>query len=62
MKYTYIRNIVGAILLGYTVTACNDMLDITPPSSIIPEEYLTEESQLDSYMICLLYTSPSPRD
>lgn len=59
MKSTYIRNIVGAILLGFTVTACNDMLDITPPSSIIPEEYLTEESQLDSYMIARYATLPN---
>lgn len=59
MKSTHIRNIVGAILLGFTVTACNDMLDITPPSSIIPEEYLTEESQLDSYMIARYATLPN---
>lgn len=32
-------------------TSCNDMLDITPPSSIIPESYLKEESQLTSYAI-----------
>lgn len=51
MKYTSIKNIIGVILVGFTIISCNDMLDITPPSSITPEDYLTEESQLDSYII-----------
>lgn len=27
------------------LTACNEKLDIVPPSSITPEDYLWEESQ-----------------
>lgn len=46
-----INIIVSTFLLGCTFVACNDNLEITPPSSIIPEDYLTEESQLDSYEI-----------
>ena len=40
-----IKYIVSTILLGYIFTACNDNLEITPPSSIIPEDYLAEESK-----------------
>lgn len=35
----------------FVFAACDDMLDITPPSSISPENYLTEESQLTAYAI-----------
>lgn len=45
------KYIVGTVLVGCVFTACNDNLEIAPPSSIIPEDYLTEESQLDSYVI-----------
>lgn len=51
MKYQGIKYIIGAFFLGCALTGCNDNLEITPPSSIIPEDYLTEESQLDSYII-----------
>lgn len=47
LKY-YIPSI---LFLGGVLTACNDILEIAPPSSVIPENYLKEESQLDSYMI-----------
>ncbi|MNK96370.1 SusD family protein [compost metagenome] len=33
------------------LTSCNKYLDIDPPSQIIPEVYLTEESQLAAYTI-----------
>ena len=54
-----IKYIVSTILLGYIFTACNDNLEITPPSSIIPEDYLAEESQLDSYVINLYPNLPN---
>lgn len=38
---------LGAIAL----TSCNDKLDIAPPSSITPEDYLLDESQLEAYTI-----------
>lgn len=53
-----INIIVSTFLLGCTFVACNDNLEITPPSSIIPEDYLTEESQLDSYVINLYPNLP----
>ena len=37
--------------LAFGLTSCNNMLDITPESNIIPEDYLLEESQLASYAI-----------
>lgn len=48
MKLKYISQI---LLLSGVLTACNDNLEIAPPSSVIPENYLKEESQLDSYII-----------
>lgn len=54
-----INIIVSTFLLGCTFVACNDNLEIAPPSSIIPEDYLTEESQLDSYVINLYPNLPN---
>lgn len=34
-----------------TLTACNDKLDIVPPSNVTPEDYLWEESQLEAYTV-----------
>lgn len=45
------KYIIATILFTNIICGCNDNLEITPPSSIIPEDYLTEESQLDSYII-----------
>ncbi|MCY4780310.1 RagB/SusD family nutrient uptake outer membrane protein [Sphingobacterium sp. UT-1RO-CII-1] len=39
-------------LLGiFIVTSCNKNMDISPPSQITPEDYLTEESQLAAYAV-----------
>ena len=54
-----INIIVSTFLLGCTFVACNDNLEIAPPSSIIPEDFLTEESQLDSYVINLYPNLPN---
>lgn len=51
MKRINIRYSVVLLLSATLFSACNDILEITPPSSITPENYLTEESQLDSYTI-----------
>ena len=51
MKYQGIKHIITVCLGVCTLIACNDNLEIAPPSSIIPEDYLKEESQLDSYII-----------
>lgn len=37
------------LMIGFT--SCNDMLNITPESNVIPEEYLWEESQLRAYSV-----------
>lgn len=51
MKYIDIKYILGVLFACCVFVACNDNLEIAPPSSIIPEDYLKEESQLDSYVI-----------
>lgn len=52
MKITYRPNIVryfiGLILIGF-LSGCNDFLDREPQSSITPDAYLNEESQLAAY-------------
>lgn len=49
MKTTNIlKQMLGIILVG-SLFACNDFLDREPLSKIIPEAYLTEESQLAAY-------------
>ncbi len=48
------KNILKGMLLGCTLllgTGCDDFLDITPPSTVSPEQYLVEESQLAAYTI-----------
>lgn len=50
---------VSSFLLLSSFVACNDNLEIQPPSSIIPEDYLKEESQLDSYIINLYTALPN---
>lgn len=52
-QYKSITIIKGAIL-GLSLMAmmsCNDFLDITPPSTVSPELYLVEESQLAAYTV-----------
>lgn len=43
-----LKHVAGVALLGL-LCSCNDFLDETPMSTISPENYLTEESQLASY-------------
>lgn len=45
--------LVATILSGYSLafTACNDNLDIAPPSSITPENYLWDEAQLEAFTV-----------
>ena len=43
---------LGALLLvGGMLTACDDYLDITPPSQVTPEMYFTSADQLGNYLI-----------
>lgn len=48
IKYTLLHYI-GITFLLSMLAACNDFLDREPMSQIIPEAYLTEESQLAAY-------------
>ena len=51
---TIIKKSVGAALLafmGVSLTACDDYLDITPPSDVTEPTYLTTADQLGSYLI-----------
>ncbi len=53
MKFIYnliIKSALAAVLL-LSLFACDKYLDIAPPSQIIPEAYLDEESQLAAYTI-----------
>jgi hypothetical protein len=47
---TTIKFFLGAVLIAATAS-CNKYLDIAPPSEIVPEAYLNEESQLAAYTI-----------
>lgn len=49
---------ISILCLSLLVIACNDNLEIVPSSSVIPENYLKEESQLDSYVINLYPSLP----
>ena len=51
MKYQLIKHIFTTGLGAFTLMACNDNLEIGPSSSITPEDYLTDESHLDSYIV-----------
>ena len=60
MKTTIIKNIgCGLLLLG--TTACADYLDKESFDIITPEQ-VWQDPKLINGVICLLYTSPSPRD
>lgn len=48
MITTILKHTLGIILVS-SLFACNDFLDREPLSKIIPEAYLTEESQLAAY-------------
>ncbi|WP_021192011.1 hypothetical protein [Sphingobacterium sp. IITKGP-BTPF85] len=47
------------LITAVGLSSCNKYLDINPPSQIIPEVYLTEESQLAAYTIAR-YTEVFP--
>ncbi len=50
----FINTIKGTALAAASLTmlaGCNDFLDITPPSTVSPEVYLVEESQLAAYTV-----------
>lgn len=42
---------MAVLFLGLGMASCNDLLDVTPLSSVTPESYLNEESQLEAYVM-----------
>ncbi len=50
-NYNPIQKSLAVVFLSVLMFSCNDFLDVTPPSSIAPENYLQEESHLAAYTI-----------
>lgn len=56
MKFKNNVYILAAMTSLISFSSCNDMLDMEPESSISPEKYLYDESQLDAYALnCYSY-------
>ena len=53
--------IISLFVSSVLYTSC-DALDLTPEDYFGSGNYWNNEAQVDGYMTCLLYTSPSPRD
>ena len=54
MKTNYIKifkSLTLGLCLAVVLTACDNFLDVTPPSNISPEEYLKTSDQLGAYII-----------
>ena len=51
MKFRNNIYILTAMTLLISFSSCNDMLDMEPESSVSPEKYLYDESQLDAYAL-----------
>ena len=51
MKTTIKIQGLAIIALAMSMTACNDYLDITPPSQVTPETYFNSADQLGAYTI-----------
>lgn len=58
MKRVNIKFIARLVLVSVLFVSCNDNLEITPSSSVIPENYLKNASQLESYIIKLYPNLP----
>src|SRR5690606_8227706 len=50
-KFKFFNLYIAAVSILLSSTSCEKFLDIAPPSQIIPEVYLEEESQLAAYTI-----------
>jgi hypothetical protein len=49
--FSYIKKTALCSILLFSLASCNDLLDITPPSQVSPENYFNDESHLASYTI-----------
>ncbi len=50
-KFKIIYTIVFSMFLGITISACNDQLDINPDTVLLPEEAITNESELQELLV-----------
>lgn len=50
-KYSNIAKLFGGVAVALSLGACNDYLDITPPSQVSPESYFNKADQLAAYTI-----------
>ncbi|MEG1648842.1 MAG: RagB/SusD family nutrient uptake outer membrane protein [Rikenellaceae bacterium] len=58
-KINKFLNTATVLSVLFSIYSCNDYLEIAPPSSVTPENYLNEESQLGAYAINLYGALPS---
>jgi hypothetical protein len=49
--FSYIKKTALCSILLFSLASCKDLLDITPPSQVSPENYFNDESHLASYTI-----------
>jgi len=56
--YISIKSLLFGLLL-FWFSACNEVLDITPPSEVSPEKYLWDEAQLAAYVNNYYYSNNS---
>ncbi len=50
MKTKYIKHVLMVALAGTLFASCNDYLDKEPQSSVTPENYFSNDGQLESYV------------
>lgn len=48
MKLKTFKYYSVALLAALTISSCNDFLEITPPSSVVPEDYYKSEEQIQA--------------
>ena len=61
-----IQRLIGLYCLAFLLAGCSNWLDVQPYDQISEDELVKSEEgfqkALNGIYICLLYTSPSPRD
>ena len=65
--HSYIKHIFLAATMALGLSACEDFLTEKPYGQLTSEGFFSSKEDLDAslnalYSVCLLYTSPSPRD
>ena len=60
MKKLINKTIILSLFVA--LTGCNDWLDVSPKADMKAEDLFGTEAGFRDALVCLLYTSPSPRD